>query len=179
MCGIRTYPIAGLPLCLCALLAVNACCRPAADGTAAPDVVAGVVGLRRAAQRAHSGGDTSVVSPLEVFGDIGEAWRRENASELGRHFGETPIRISFSRGGPRGGRFSRTQAEYALRDHFHYTIGESFEFVEYRDGDEPLAVAERTYRVTEEDTVYRDQVNIRLVCEGDRWVVSEIEAMEK
>ncbi|KPL06381.1 hypothetical protein AMJ71_09860 [candidate division TA06 bacterium SM1_40] len=165
-------------LCLCGILVVSVCSQAGSGGTLSwgPSIPGPL--SRSASEGTSSEEDTAASRPLAVFSDVEEGWRREEVSLLSQHFGDTPILISFSRGGPRGGTFSSMQAEYALRDHFHYTVGESFEFVEYQDGEEPLAIAVRSYRFTEEDVLYHDHVQVVLTREDDEWVISEIRAAE-
>lgn len=120
--------------------------------------------------------------PLRVFASIESAWARGEADSLLVYFGEAKVALAFSRCGPRGGIFTRAQADYLLADLFAYSVTESFTFVKYRnieeDGQLPYAVADRVYRL-ENGILYHDQVYVSLRKEGNDWKIAEIKSIDR
>jgi hypothetical protein len=119
--------------------------------------------------------------PILVFADIETGWNNEQVEQILRHYGKGKVAIAIEGSGPTGGKFSRNQSYYLLKDLFTYTITEKFEFVQYRhvsDGnDDVYAVAERKYKRTDDGRMYKDKIYVSLHLEGDRWVISEIKSI--
>jgi hypothetical protein len=119
--------------------------------------------------------------PLRVFAEIERAWARGDAESLLVHIGEGKVALSFTRSGPRGGLFTRTQTAYLLADLFKYSETEEFKFVKFRnidrDGQLPFAVADRIFRL-DNGILYRDQVYVSLRRERDAWKVAEIRSID-
>lgn len=118
---------------------------------------------------------------LRVFAAMGRAWAAADTDSLMMHFGRGKVALAFSRGGPRGGVFTRTQASYLFADLFKYSTTEKFEFVKFRnidqDGQLPYAVADRVFRL-DNGVLYRDQVYVSLRREDDTWKVAEIKSID-
>jgi hypothetical protein len=149
---------------------------PAARSEAEPPAMAPVPEARF-----EPGAD--VESPaVGVFRSIEMAWRLAQPESLLRHFGEGKVALAFSRGGPRGGIFTRTQASYLLSDLFKYSTIEKFQFVKYRNigenGQAPFAVADRVFRL-DSGILYHDQVYVSLRREGEGWKVAEIKSIDR
>ena len=72
--------------------------------------------------------------------------------------------------GPSGGRFSKNQSYYLLKDLFKYTITRKFEFVQYRKpnkkGKRTFAVAERHYQKTDDGRLFKDKIYVSLHLES-------------
>jgi hypothetical protein len=119
--------------------------------------------------------------PLRIFAAIEWAWTRGSAESLITHFGSGKVSLSFSKGGPRGGLFTRTQATYLLSDLLKYCATEKFRFVKYRninrDGQRPYAVADRRFRL--DGILYHDQVYVELRREDGTWRVAEIKSIDR
>ncbi len=119
--------------------------------------------------------------PVLVFSRVERAWSGAEAESLLVHFGAGKVSLSFSRGGPRGGLFTRTQAAYLLSDLLKYSATERFKFVKYRninrDGQRPYAVADRRFRL--DGILYHDQVYVELRREEGAWKVAEIKSIDR
>ncbi len=119
--------------------------------------------------------------PVQVFARIERAWLGGEAESLLAHFGTGKVSLSFSRGGPRGGLFTKTQAAYLLSDLLKYSTTERFKFVKYRninrDGQRPYAVADRRFRL--DGILYHDQVYVELRREEGTWKVAEIKSIDR
>jgi hypothetical protein len=119
--------------------------------------------------------------PIGVFADIEAGWKNERAQQILLHYGKGKVAISIEGSGPSGGKFSRNQSYYLLKDLFKYTITERFEFVQYRnvsDGQNKVyAVAERSYKRNDDGRLFKDKIYVSLHLEEDRWVISEIKSI--
>jgi hypothetical protein len=119
--------------------------------------------------------------PIGVFADIEAGWKSERTQKILRHYGKGKVVIAIEGSGPTGGKFSRNQSYYLLKDLFKYTITEKFEFVQYRnvsDGQSKVyAVAERSYKRNDDGRLFKDKIYVALQLEGDRWVISEIKSI--
>jgi hypothetical protein len=119
--------------------------------------------------------------PVRAFVRIEKAWTAGEAESLLAHFGAGKVSLSFSRGGPRGGLFTRTQAAYLLSDLLKYSATEKFKFVKYRNinrvGQRPYAVADRRFRL--DGILYHDQVYVELRREEGTWKVAEIKSIDR
>lgn len=119
--------------------------------------------------------------PMEVFSDIERGWRANNVDLILRHFGKSKVSIAIE-AGPSGGKFSKSQSYYLLKDLFKYTITSKFEFVQYRkpskNGKTSFAVAERQYKKTDDGRLFKDKIYVSLHTEdGEQWVVNEIKSI--
>ncbi|MFH1755923.1 MAG: hypothetical protein ABIA59_09490 [Candidatus Latescibacterota bacterium] len=121
-------------------------------------------------------------SPLDVFADIESGWKHENVDALLQHFGKGKASISIGGIGLAGGRFSKSQSFYLLKDLFKYTLTQKFEFVQFRNMDSGnrrvYAVAERYYKRTDDGRLFKDKIYVALSLEEDRWVISEIKSIQ-
>jgi hypothetical protein len=141
------------------------------------------VPLEKQAEKAEKDGD--VGGAMEVFADIEKAWRAEDVDRILKHFGSARVAISIEGTGPSGGKFSRSQSYYLLKDLFAYTITRKFEFVQYRkpedDGLVSFAIAERQYQKTDDGRLFKDKIYVALHVEtgsnGERWVIDEIKSI--
>jgi len=129
----------------------------------------------RAAEKKNPG-------PMEVFADIENGWRANNVDAILAHFGDSKVSISIEGTGPSGGKFSKSQSYYLLKDLFKYTITKRFEFVQYRkpseNGRTSFAVAERFYQKTDDGRLFKDKIYVSLHTEdGEHWVVNEIKSI--
>jgi hypothetical protein len=119
--------------------------------------------------------------PILVFADIEAGWNKEQVEQILQHYGKGKVAIAIEGSGPTGGKFSRNQSYYLLKDLFTYTITEKFEFVQYRhvtDGrDDVYAVAERKYKRNDDGRTFKDKIYVSLHLEDDRWVISEIKSI--
>lgn len=119
--------------------------------------------------------------PFRIFAAIEWAWANSDAESLLAHFGEGKVSLSFNKGGPRGGLFTRTQAAYLLSDLLKYSATETFTFEKYRnidrDGQRPYAVADRRFRL--DGILYHDQVYVELRREDVAWRVAEIKSIDR
>jgi hypothetical protein len=120
--------------------------------------------------------------PMEVFADIEKGWRANNVDAILSHFGKSKVSISIEGTGPSGGKFSKSQSYYLLKDLFKYTITKKFEFVQYRkpnkDGKTSFALAERSYQKTDDGRLFKDKIYVSLHTEdGEQWVVNEIKSI--
>ncbi len=126
-------------------------------------------------------GVSPAAQPLRVFSEIERAWGCGDPESLLVHFGTGKVSLSFSRTGPRGGLYTRTQAAYLLADMFKYSKTEQFKFLKFRnierEGQLPFAVADRIYRL-DNGILYHDQVYVSLRRETDAWKVAEIKSIE-
>lgn len=146
--------------------------------------------VSRQAPEKKKGGDSEAVDakkaekpkgPMEVFADIERGWRDNDVDLILSHFGKSKVSIAIE-AGPTGGKFSRSQSYYLLKDLFKYTITKKFEFVQFRkpgeDGKSSFAVAERLYQKTDDGRLFKDKIYVSLhVEEGSSWVVSEIKSI--
>ncbi len=119
--------------------------------------------------------------PMEIFSDIEKGWRSNKIEEILKHFGKSKVAIAVQ-AGPSGGKFSKSQSYYLLKDLFKYTITKKFEFVQYRrpseNGKTSFAVAERLYQKTDDGRLFKDKIYVSLHIEdGGRWVVNEIKSI--
>ncbi|MDH3197906.1 MAG: hypothetical protein OEO21_06670 [Candidatus Krumholzibacteria bacterium] len=129
--------------------------------------------------------DEDVRGAMDVFADIEKAWSAENVDRIVKHFGSARVAISIEGTGPSGGKFSRSQSYYLLKDLFAYTITRKFEFVQYRkpedDGLVSFAIAERHYQKTDDGRLFKDKIYVALHVEtasnGERWVIDEIKSI--
>ena len=123
--------------------------------------------------------DVDRSSPIGVFTDIEQGWRKSKVDPILRHFGKGKVTIAIE--GVGGGTFSKSQSHYLLQDLFKYTITEKFEFVQYRnvtDGRvEVYAVAEREFKRNDDGRPYKDKIYVSLQLEDERWVISEIKSV--
>ncbi len=121
------------------------------------------------------------VSPIGVFADIEEGWKKENVEKILDHFGKGKVGISIDGIGPPGGTFSKNQSHYLLKDLFQYTITERFVFVQYRNVTnghvKVYAVAERSYKRNDDGRLFKDKIFVSLELEDDRWVIGEIKSI--
>jgi hypothetical protein len=121
-------------------------------------------------------------SPLDVFSDIESGWRHENVNMILKHFGKGKVSIAIGGIGLAGGRFSKSQSFYLLKDLFKYTLTQKFEFVQFRNVDSGkrrvYAVAERYYKRTDDGRLFKDKIFVSLNFENDRWVINEIKSIE-
>ena len=119
--------------------------------------------------------------PIGVFADIEAGWKSERTQQILRHYGKGKVVIAIEGSGPAGGKFSRNQSYYLLKDLFKYTITEKFEFIQYRnvsDGQSKVyAVAERSYKRNDDGRLFKDKIYVALHLEEDRWVISEIKSI--
>jgi hypothetical protein len=130
-------------------------------------------------------GDPSSLGPMDIFADVERGWNAGNVDPILRHFGSQKVAISIEGTGPSGGKFSRNQSYYLLKDLFRYTLTRKFEFVQYRkpseEGNETFAVAERHYQKSDDGRLFKDKVYVSLNLERDgdaeRWVISEIKSI--
>jgi hypothetical protein len=130
-------------------------------------------------------GEPPSVGPMDIFADVERGWNSGNVDPILRHFGSQKVAISIEGTGPSGGKFSRNQSYYLLKDLFRYTLTRKFEFVQYRkpneEGNETFAVAERHYQKSDDGRLFKDKVYVSLNLEraGDeeRWVISEIKSI--
>jgi hypothetical protein len=121
-------------------------------------------------------------SPLDVFSDIESGWRHENVNMILKHFGKGKVSIAIGGIGLAGGRFSKSQSFYLLKDLFKYTLTKKFEFVQFRNVDSGkrrvYAVAERYYKRTDDGRLFKDKIFVSLNFEDNRWVINEIKSIE-
>jgi hypothetical protein len=120
--------------------------------------------------------------PMAVFAEIERGWRGNNVDAILAHFGKSKVSISIEGTGPSGGKFSKSQSYYLLKDVFKYTITKRFEFVQYRkpneNGKTSFAVAERFYQKTDDGRLFKDKIFVSLHTEdGEHWVVNEIKSI--
>jgi len=119
--------------------------------------------------------------PILVFADIETGWNTQQVEQILRHYGKGKVAIAIEGSGPTGGKFSRNQSYYLLKDLFTYTITEKFEFVQYRHGsdehDDVYAVAEREYKRRDDGRTFKDKIYVSLHLEDGRWVISEIKSI--
>jgi hypothetical protein len=118
---------------------------------------------------------------MEVFAAIERGWQENDVDQILKHFGESKVSIAIE-AGPSGGKFSRSQSYYLLKDLFKYTITKKFEFVQYRkpseNGKTSFAVAERLYQKTDDGRLFKDKIYVSLHTEdGSSWVVNEIKSI--
>ena len=120
--------------------------------------------------------------PIAVFANIESGWKAQNVKQILAHFGKGKVAISIAGAGPSGGRFSKSQSYYLLKDLFKYTITKKFEFIQYRNMDSGkkrvFAVAERYYKRTDDGRLFKDKIYVSLQIEGDHWVVDEIKSIQ-
>jgi len=129
--------------------------------------------------------DGAVGGAMDVFADIEKAWSAEDVDRMLKHFGSARVAISIEGTGPSGGKFSRSQSYYLLKDLFAYTITRKFEFVQYRkpedDARVSFAIAERHYQKTDDGRLFKDKIYVALHVEtgsnGERWVIDEIKSI--
>jgi hypothetical protein len=120
--------------------------------------------------------------PMAVFSAIEHGWRTNDVDAILAHFGKSKVSISIEGTGPSGGKFSKSQSYYLLKDLFKYTITKKFEFVQYRkpneNGRTSFAVAERFYQKTDDGRLFKDKIYVSLHTEdGETWVVNEIKSI--
>jgi hypothetical protein len=120
--------------------------------------------------------------PMAVFSAIERGWRANDVDAILAHFGKSKVSISIEGTGPSGGKFSKSQSYYLLKDLFKYTITKKFEFVQYRkpneNGRTSFAVAERFYQKTDDGRLFKDKIYVSLHTEdGETWVVNEIKSI--
>ncbi len=119
-------------------------------------------------------------APLNIFANIEAGWKTQNVQQILRHFGKGKVAISIGGIGPSGGRFSKSQSFYLLKDLFKYTITKKFEFVQYRNltngKRKVFAIAERYYKRSDDGRLFKDKIYVSLSLEGDRWVIDEIKS---
>jgi hypothetical protein len=103
---------------------------------------------------------------MGVFSDIERGWRNNDVDVILQHFGKSKVSISIEGTGPSGGKFSKSQSYYLLKDLFKYTITKKFEFVQYRKPSEKgrtsFAVAERFYQKTDDGRLFKDKIYVSL-----------------
>lgn len=135
-------------------------------------------------KKTESEGETT--GPMEVFGALEKAWNEKDVGDILEHFGKAKVTIAIEGTGPAGGKFSKSQSYYLLKDLFKYTITRKFEFVQYRRSSEEsskkksnstFAVAERFYQKTDDGRLFKDKIYVALHMEGDRWVIDEIKSI--
>jgi hypothetical protein len=119
--------------------------------------------------------------PMEVFSDIEKGWNANKVDLILEHFGQSKVSIAVE-AGPSGGKFSKSQSYYLLKDLFKYTITKKFEFVQYRrpskNGKTSFAVAERMYQKTDDGRLFKDKIYVSLHLEkSGQWVVNEIKSI--
>lgn len=135
----------------------------------------------RRPRRAKGEEEARPAGPMDVFADIERAWNGRKADPILAHFGKGKVAISLD---GKGGKFSKSQSYYLLKDMFKYTITKKFEFVQYRKpgekGNTTFAVAERHYQRTDDGRLFKDKIYVALHLEGGdggRWVVDEIKSI--
>ena len=120
--------------------------------------------------------------PITVFASIESGWKAQKVKQILAHFGKGKVAISIAGAGPSGGRFSKSQSYYLLKDLFKYTITKKFEFIQYRHMNSGkkrvFAVAERYYKRTDDGRLFKDKIYVSLQIEGDHWVVDEIKSIQ-
>ncbi|MFQ5599931.1 MAG: DUF4783 domain-containing protein [Candidatus Krumholzibacteriia bacterium] len=143
--------------------------------------VASLLLVASATRAAAEGAEKPPGPPAAVFKSIERAWLAGDARALSKHFGDRKVSISLPEAGPVGGRFSRNQSYFILKDHFQATKTQQFQFIHVREPGEAqrvaAALARRVYRNHGNGRVVRDRVLVALVRDGDRWVVSEVKAL--
>lgn len=121
--------------------------------------------------------------PLAVFAAIEEAWSEGDAETLMDLLDpEENVSLSFSKGGPRGGRFNRDQAFFLLKDLLEFSRIERFQFEKYWNleaaGRSPYAVAVHEFRMND-GVSHTDQVYISLRLRDGTWYVGEIRSLDR
>jgi hypothetical protein len=120
--------------------------------------------------------------PLATFARVEEAWTKADVDALVDLLDPVEkVRLSFTKGGPRGGYFNRDQAYFLLKDMFLFTRTDRFEFEKYwnldSEGRSPYAVAVREFRLND-GVPHEDRVYLSLRHRGDAWWVGEIRSIE-
>jgi hypothetical protein len=136
---------------------------------------------RASRQKTHTEAEPRATGPMEVFSEIERGWNANKVDLILKHFGESKVSIAVE-AGPTGGKFSRSQSYYLLKDLFKYTITKKFEFVQYRrpskNGKTSFAVAERVYQKSDDGRLFKDKIYVSLHMEkGGQWVVNEIKSI--
>jgi hypothetical protein len=136
----------------------------------------------KSAQPTKAVAEKKASGPMEVFAEIERSWRGNDVDGILTHFGESKVSISIEGTGPSGGKFSRSQSYYLLKDLFKYTITKRFEFVQYRkpseNGKTSFAVAERFYQKSDDGRLFKDKIYVSLhTDDGEHWVVNEIKSI--
>ncbi|MBZ0268228.1 hypothetical protein K8I85_08730 [bacterium] len=168
-----------LPLLLAGLFLV-APDRVAWGNDAAPDVDRS---LDPGVERSELGTADAPDGPLATFARFEAAWAEADVDALVELLDpQEKIRLSFTKGGPRGGYFNRDQAFFLLKDMFVFAKTDRFEFEKYwnldSEGRSPYAVAVREYHLN--DGVPReDRVYLSLRRRGDAWWVGEIRSIDR
>jgi hypothetical protein len=155
------------------------------DGAALADDVAADVdrSLDPGVERAELDAEEPPDGPLATFARFETAWADADVDALVELLDpQEKIRLSFTKGGPRGGYFNRDQAFFLLKDMFVFAKTDRFEFEKYwnldSEGRSPYAVAVRGYHLN--DGVPReDRVYLSLRRRGDAWWVGEIRSIDR
>ncbi len=121
--------------------------------------------------------------PLAVFAVVEEAWAAEDVEALLELLDpEEKVRLSFERGGPRGGYFNRDQAFFLLTDMFEFIRTDRFEFEKFwnldSEGRFPYAVAVREFRMND-GVSHEDRVYLSLRMRDGAWYVGEIRSIDR
>jgi len=160
-----------------------------ADGLAAAPGSQGRVVSQQGGEKPSKGKreaeQKSVGGAMDVFADIEKAWSTEDVDRILKHFGSARVAISIEGTGPSGGKFSKSQSYYLLKDLFAYTITRKFEFVQYRKPEDDalasFAIAERHYQKTDDGRLFKDKIYVALHVESasnsERWVIDEIKSI--
>ncbi len=121
--------------------------------------------------------------PIAVFAKVESAWIEQDVDALVELLDpREKVRLSFTRGGPRGGYFNRDQAYFLLKDMFDFATTDRFEFEKYwnldSEGRSPYAVAVREFRMND-GAAHEDRVYLSLRLRDGAWWVGEIRSIER
>jgi hypothetical protein len=121
--------------------------------------------------------------PIAVFARVEAAWMQQDVDALVQLLDpREKVRLSFTRGGPRGGYFNRDQAYFLLKDMFDFATTDRFEFEKYwnldAEGRSPYAVAVRGFRMNDGAT-HEDRVYLSLRLREGTWWVGEIRSIDR
>ncbi|GJM44997.1 MAG: hypothetical protein DHS20C21_18390 [Gemmatimonadota bacterium] len=121
--------------------------------------------------------------PLATFARIEAAWAQADVDALVDLLDpDEKVRLSFTRGGPRGGYFNRDQAYFLLKDMFTFAQTDRFEFEKYwnldSEGRSPYAVAVREFRLND-GAAHEDRVYLSLRRRNDTWWIGEIRTIDR
>lgn len=127
--------------------------------------------------------DHPTEGPLATFARVEAAWAAADVDALVELLDpEERVRLSFTKGGPRGGYFNRDQAYFLLKDMFVFARTDRFEFEKYwnldSEGRSPYAVAVREFRLND-GVRHEDRVYLSLRRRGDAWWVGEIRSIDR
>jgi hypothetical protein len=116
----------------------------------------------------------AVASPPGLLVGFEEGWRKGDIEAVLECVSGDPVELALGRTGPSGGRFTRTQVEFLIKDLLHYGKTLDFKIVrfEWEDGEPPMAVAEWEHRMA--TGTMHDELEIELAKEDDGWRVVRI-----